>query len=358
MYLCLCLPKPYSALMHTNLAVRLQCSIAALQKSSFQGAMHFADQGVYVMLSLCSLFRTVERSLKNMCQLTRVIFQPGWLNRCVILHFTEGSAGGSQSDGVLYWPVRFSSHTLNQFCVLRLHIAIQQPLGAQTLPLDWCICGFWTESIRCCTQQQAPDTWQKWYASVEHIAFPYCSLSIWISANLMYSLDADFWGWRCSKRTAACNSVAAIAPFLLTCCSPDLLACAHVSGAWTDALQDSVKVWWPAADVLSQQKWWCLQALLLMLFPLHFFFHFLYYTDVGSLTFVLAAYLVRLAVFWVNSTQVNAMLYSAVCADFKPSSHHLHITTLNVALQSARQILQISSLGTNWRMNLFVFNEW
>jgi len=35
-----------------------------------------------------------------------------------------------------------------------------------------------------------------------------------------------------------------------------------------------------------------LQAWLVMLFPLHFFFHFLYYTDVGSLTFVIASYLV------------------------------------------------------------------
>lgn len=35
-----------------------------------------------------------------------------------------------------------------------------------------------------------------------------------------------------------------------------------------------------------------LQAWLLVLFPLHFFFHFLYYTDVGSLTFVVASYLV------------------------------------------------------------------
>ncbi len=36
------------------------------------------------------------------------------------------------------------------------------------------------------------------------------------------------------------------------------------------------------------------QAWMLVLFPLHFFFHFLYYTDVGSLTFVVAAYLVSL----------------------------------------------------------------
>ena len=36
-----------------------------------------------------------------------------------------------------------------------------------------------------------------------------------------------------------------------------------------------------------------LQALLIVLFPLHFFFHFLFYTDVGSLMFVLSAYLVR-----------------------------------------------------------------
>lgn len=35
-----------------------------------------------------------------------------------------------------------------------------------------------------------------------------------------------------------------------------------------------------------------LQAWLLLLFPLHFFFHFLYYTDVGSLLFVVASYLV------------------------------------------------------------------
>ena len=33
--------------------------------------------------------------------------------------------------------------------------------------------------------------------------------------------------------------------------------------------------------------------MLLCLFPLHFFFHFLFYTDVGSVAFVLAAYLVR-----------------------------------------------------------------
>lgn len=32
-------------------------------------------------------------------------------------------------------------------------------------------------------------------------------------------------------------------------------------------------------------------AWLVVLFPLHFFFHFLYYTDVGSLTFVMASYL-------------------------------------------------------------------
>ena len=35
------------------------------------------------------------------------------------------------------------------------------------------------------------------------------------------------------------------------------------------------------------------QSLALTLFPLHFFFHFLFYTDVGSVTFTLAAYLVR-----------------------------------------------------------------
>lgn len=34
------------------------------------------------------------------------------------------------------------------------------------------------------------------------------------------------------------------------------------------------------------------QSLALTLFPLHFFFHFLFYTDVGSLTVTLAAYLV------------------------------------------------------------------
>ena len=36
----------------------------------------------------------------------------------------------------------------------------------------------------------------------------------------------------------------------------------------------------------------CGQGLLLSLHPLHFFFIFLYYTDVGSTFFVLAAYLV------------------------------------------------------------------
>ena len=36
----------------------------------------------------------------------------------------------------------------------------------------------------------------------------------------------------------------------------------------------------------------CMQAWLMFFFPLHFFFHFLYYTDVGSVTFVVAAYLV------------------------------------------------------------------
>ena len=37
------------------------------------------------------------------------------------------------------------------------------------------------------------------------------------------------------------------------------------------------------------------QAATLTLLPTHFFFIFLYYTDVGSLTLVLAAYLVRCA---------------------------------------------------------------
>ena len=37
------------------------------------------------------------------------------------------------------------------------------------------------------------------------------------------------------------------------------------------------------------------QAATLTLLPTHFFFIFLYYTDVGSLTLVLAAYLVRFA---------------------------------------------------------------
>lgn len=35
-----------------------------------------------------------------------------------------------------------------------------------------------------------------------------------------------------------------------------------------------------------------MQGTLLTLFPLHFFFIFLYYTDVGSATFVLLSYLV------------------------------------------------------------------
>ena len=39
----------------------------------------------------------------------------------------------------------------------------------------------------------------------------------------------------------------------------------------------------------------CMQAWLIFFFPLHFFFHFLYYTDVGSVTFVIAAYLVSSA---------------------------------------------------------------
>lgn len=40
---------------------------------------------------------------------------------------------------------------------------------------------------------------------------------------------------------------------------------------------------------------WFVQAWLIFLLPLHFFFHFLFYTDVGSVTFVVAAYLVSLA---------------------------------------------------------------
>ena len=39
----------------------------------------------------------------------------------------------------------------------------------------------------------------------------------------------------------------------------------------------------------------CMQAWLMFFFPLHFFFHFLYYTDVGSVTFVVGAYLVSSA---------------------------------------------------------------
>lgn len=44
----------------------------------------------------------------------------------------------------------------------------------------------------------------------------------------------------------------------------------------------------------------CMQALVAMLLPTHFFYAFIYYTDVGSVTFVLASYLVsmtRLIVF-------------------------------------------------------------
>ncbi len=36
-----------------------------------------------------------------------------------------------------------------------------------------------------------------------------------------------------------------------------------------------------------------LQAVVLALFPLHFFFQFLYYTDVASVAFVTSAHLVR-----------------------------------------------------------------
>ena len=39
----------------------------------------------------------------------------------------------------------------------------------------------------------------------------------------------------------------------------------------------------------------CMQGWLIIFFPLHFFFQFLYYTDVGSVTFVIAAYLVSSA---------------------------------------------------------------
>ncbi|KAL0023149.1 hypothetical protein WJX77_007277 [Trebouxia sp. C0004] len=45
-------------------------------------------------------------------------------------------------------------------------------------------------------------------------------------------------------------------------------------------------------------------AWLVVLFPLHFFFHFLYYTDVGSLTFVMASYLACLK----HRYQVSALL--------------------------------------------------
>lgn len=55
---------------------------------------------------------------------------------------------------------------------------------------------------------------------------------------------------------------------------------------------------YPCVAVASNQSLWpvYMQAWLIFLFPLHFFFHFLYYTDVGSVTFVVAAYLVSLAV--------------------------------------------------------------
>ena len=43
------------------------------------------------------------------------------------------------------------------------------------------------------------------------------------------------------------------------------------------------------------------------LFPLHFFFAFLYYTDVGSTLFVLAAYLVRTAVH-INSLPPSGLV--------------------------------------------------
>ncbi len=44
--------------------------------------------------------------------------------------------------------------------------------------------------------------------------------------------------------------------------------------------------------MLSEMVDFCMQALVALLLPTHFFYAFIYYTDVGSVTFVLASYLV------------------------------------------------------------------
>ena len=79
----------------------------------------------------------------------------------------------------------------------------------------------------------------------------------------------------------------------------------------------------PVVPIVSQSHL-CVQAWLVFFFPPHFFFHFLYYTDVGSVTFVVAAYL-------VSSTSANvfvrytATLLSHCTLQLLPSCCHLYL---------------------------------
>lgn len=61
------------------------------------------------------------------------------------------------------------------------------------------------------------------------------------------------------------------------------------------------------------------QAATLTLLPTHFFFIFLFYTDVGSLTLVLAAYLVRFAHLACDAcTGLGPTTWNAQVAVLKP----------------------------------------
>lgn len=47
-------------------------------------------------------------------------------------------------------------------------------------------------------------------------------------------------------------------------------------------------------NVFHPLSWYvCLQAVVALLLPTHFFYTFLYYTDMGAVTLIMASYLVR-----------------------------------------------------------------
>lgn len=83
-----------------------------------------------------------------------------------------------------------------------------------------------------------------------------------------------------------------------------------------------------------------LYALVLALYPLHWFFTFLYYTDVASLTAVLATYLTCMKrKYWISALVRNMLYFSRklitkdISNEYVKSYHHLLIVFLPKCLQ-------------------------